>query len=91
MVLDATHTTPDAVALNALLSEMVEAGCDYAFMEVSSHAIWQSRIAGVTFTGAIFTNLTHDHLDYHKTFKAYIEAKKKFLTIYPNQPLRWSM
>ncbi|MCB0651580.1 MAG: UDP-N-acetylmuramoyl-L-alanyl-D-glutamate--2,6-diaminopimelate ligase [Saprospiraceae bacterium] len=83
MVLDATHTTPDAVALNALLSEMVEAGCDYAFMEVSSHAIWQSRIAGVTFTGAIFTNLTHDHLDYHKTFKAYIEAKKKFFDDLP--------
>lgn len=82
-VLGATHTTPDAVALNALLSEMAEAGCDYAFMEVSSHAIWQSRIAGVTFAGAIFTNLTHDHLDYHKTFKAYIEAKKKFFDDLP--------
>ncbi len=73
----ATHTTPDAISLNQLLSEMVEAGCTYAFMEVSSHAIDQKRIAGLNFRGAVFTNLTHDHLDYHKTFREYLTAKKK--------------
>lgn len=72
----ATHTTPNAIALNQLLSEMVEAGCDYCFMEVSSHALVQGRVAGVEFAGAVFTNLSHDHLDYHKTFKEYIGAKK---------------
>jgi UDP-N-acetylmuramoyl-L-alanyl-D-glutamate--2,6-diaminopimelate ligase len=72
----ATHTTPDAVALNKLLNDMIIAGCDYAFMEVSSHALQQHRTAGVTFTGAVFTNITHDHLDYHKTMKQYIAAKK---------------
>lgn len=76
--LPATHTTPDAVSINALIAEMVEAGCDYAFMEVSSHAIHQERIAGLEFAGGVFTNITHDHLDYHGTFKAYIEAKKQF-------------
>jgi UDP-N-acetylmuramoyl-L-alanyl-D-glutamate--2,6-diaminopimelate ligase len=75
---DATHTTPDPVQLNRLLSEMVEAGCDFAFMEVSSHAADQKRIAGLKFAGGIFTNLTHDHLDYHKTFDNYLTAKKSF-------------
>lgn len=77
-VVPATHTTPDAVQLNALLRDMVNAGCQYAFMEASSHAIHQHRIAGLTFAGGLFTNITHDHLDYHKTFKAYIAAKKMF-------------
>ena len=74
----ATHTTPDVISINALLREMVDKGCDYAFMEVSSHAIDQRRIAGLSFAGGVFTNITHDHLDYHRTFKAYIEAKKAF-------------
>ncbi|MCK5846054.1 MAG: UDP-N-acetylmuramoyl-L-alanyl-D-glutamate--2,6-diaminopimelate ligase [Bacteroidales bacterium] len=74
----ATHTTPDAIQLNYLLNQMVEEGCEYCFMEVSSHAIVQERIAGLNFTGAIFSNITHDHLDFHKTFKEYIKAKKKF-------------
>ncbi|MDR3218468.1 MAG: UDP-N-acetylmuramoyl-L-alanyl-D-glutamate--2,6-diaminopimelate ligase [Dysgonamonadaceae bacterium] len=79
----ATHTTPDAIELNALLAEMVEAGCDYAFMEVSSHAIDQKRIAGLQFKGGIFTNLTRDHLDYHHTFEAYRDAKKDFFDRLP--------
>ena len=73
-----SHTTPDAVSINHVLDAMVNAGCDYAFMEVSSHAVVQQRIAGLQFTGALFTNITHDHLDYHKTFREYISAKKKF-------------
>ncbi len=77
-VVAATHTTPDPVALNSLLREMVEAGCDYCFMEVSSHAIIQQRIAGLNFAGGVFSNITHDHLDFHKTFDAYIRAKKAF-------------
>lgn len=82
-VFSATHTTPDPVALNRLMADMVDAGCDYAFMEVSSHAVHQKRIAGLHFTGAIFTNISHDHLDYHKTFKAYIQAKKAFFDQLP--------
>jgi UDP-N-acetylmuramoyl-L-alanyl-D-glutamate--2,6-diaminopimelate ligase len=74
----ATHTTPDPVSLNALLAEMVVAGCEFCFMEVSSHAIHQHRIGGLTFKGGVFTNITHDHLDYHKTFKEYIHVKKAF-------------
>ena len=70
----ATHTTPDAMEINELMGRMVDAGCEYCFMEVSSHAIDQRRISGLDFDGAIFSNITHDHLDYHKTFKAYIEA-----------------
>ena len=74
----ADHTTPDPIELNRLLAEMVKAGCEYAFMECSSHAIHQHRIGGLTFAGAIFTNLTRDHLDYHKTFENYRDAKKMF-------------
>jgi UDP-N-acetylmuramoyl-L-alanyl-D-glutamate--2,6-diaminopimelate ligase len=72
------NTTPGLIALNKLLSEMVEKGVEYVFMEVSSHGIDQKRIAGINFTGGIFTNLTHDHLDYHKSFENYFLAKKKF-------------
>jgi UDP-N-acetylmuramoyl-L-alanyl-D-glutamate--2,6-diaminopimelate ligase len=73
-----THTTPDVISLNILLKRMVDQGCKYAFMEVSSHAVHQQRIAGLEFAGGIFTNITHDHLDYHKTFDAYIRVKKNF-------------
>ncbi len=78
-----THTTPDPLTLNALLAEMVECGCDYAFMEVSSHAAQQHRIAGLKFTGAIFSNLTRDHLDYHGTVTNYMNAKKMFFDMLP--------
>ena len=81
--LPATHTTPDPISLNALLARMVEEECEYAFMEVSSHAIHQRRIAGLKFAGGIFTNLSHDHLDYHKTFSDYIKAKKQFFDELP--------
>jgi UDP-N-acetylmuramoyl-L-alanyl-D-glutamate--2,6-diaminopimelate ligase len=79
----ASHTTPDALSIQSALSQMVEAGCDYAFMEVSSHALVQERIAGLHFAGGVFTNITHDHLDYHKTFKEYIRAKKLFFDALP--------
>lgn len=74
----ADHTTPDPIELNKLLHQMVEAGCEYAFMECSSHAIAQQRIGGLKFAGGLFTNLTRDHLDYHKTFENYRDAKKAF-------------
>jgi len=77
-VIPATHTTPDSIALNSLLAEMVNEGCDYCFMEVSSHAVVQQRIAGLRFAGGIFSNITHDHLDFHGSFDHYIKAKKKF-------------
>ena len=77
-IVETKHTTPDVIIINKLLSEMVEAGCEYCFMEVSSHAVVQNRVANLTYAGGIFTNLTHDHLDYHKTFKEYLEAKKGF-------------
>ena len=77
-VIPSTHTTADQIELNRLLSEMVDAGCEYVFMEVSSHAVDQERIAGIHFTGAVFTNLTHDHLDYHHTVAAYRDAKNMF-------------
>ncbi len=83
--LTATHTTPDPVQLNNLLAQMVDEGCEFCFMEVSSHAVDQERIAGLHFTGGVFTNLTHDHLDYHKTFDAYLQAKKKFFDRLPAQ------
>ncbi|MBR6446650.1 MAG: UDP-N-acetylmuramoyl-L-alanyl-D-glutamate--2,6-diaminopimelate ligase, partial [Prevotella sp.] len=79
----ASHTTPDAIELNRLLAKMVEKGCEYAFMECSSHAIAQQRIGGLQFTGGLFTNLTRDHLDYHKTFENYRDAKKKFFDDLP--------
>lgn len=82
-VYPSTHTTPDPVQINALLSRMVKEGCEYCFMEVSSHAVAQKRIAGLTFRGGVFTNLTHDHLDYHKTFEAYLKAKKSFFDDLP--------
>lgn len=82
-IIPATHTTPDAVALQSLINDMADAGCEYVFMEVSSHAIHQERIAGLTFAGGLFTNITHDHLDYHKTFRDYIGAKKKFFDNLP--------
>lgn len=77
------HTTPDPITLNRLLGQMAEAGCKYAFMEVSSHSVAQRRIAGLRFKGGIFTNLTRDHLDYHKTFEAYRDAKKGFFDMLP--------
>lgn len=76
-IIPSTHTTPDALAINELLGKMVDAGCTYCFMEASSHAIHQNRIKGLEFAGVVFTNLTHDHLDYHKTFDNYLKAKKQ--------------
>ena len=83
--LEATHTTPDAIRLNEMLRRMADAGCRYCFMEVSSHAIVQQRTRGLRFAGGIFSNITHDHLDYHKTFAAYIAAKKRFFDELPPQ------
>jgi UDP-N-acetylmuramoyl-L-alanyl-D-glutamate--2,6-diaminopimelate ligase len=82
-IIPSTHTTPDAIVLQQLLHQMREAGCSYVFMEVSSHAVHQYRIAGALFAGALFTNITHDHLDYHITFDAYISAKKLFFDELP--------
>ena len=84
-IVPSTHTTGDQLQINEMLSRMVDAGCEYAFMEVSSHAIDQDRIAGLCFEGGIFTNLTHDHLDYHKTVAAYRDAKKKFFDNLPSK------
>ncbi|OGJ08556.1 UDP-N-acetylmuramoyl-L-alanyl-D-glutamate--2,6-diaminopimelate ligase, partial [Candidatus Nomurabacteria bacterium RIFOXYA2_FULL_42_12] len=80
---EALHTTPSPINLNKLLKEMIEKDCEYVFMEVSSHALDQNRVAGINFTGGIFTNLTHDHLDYHKDLKNYFKAKKKFFEMLP--------
>lgn len=82
-LVEATHTTPDPVQLQKLLSEMVKAGCSHCFMEVSSHAVHQHRIAGITFQGGIFTNITRDHLDYHNTFENYFDAKQQFFNTLP--------
>ena len=83
-IISSTHTTPDPISLNALLAKMIEKGCDYCFMEVSSHAVDQNRIGGLTFAGGVFTNITHDHLDYHKTFENYLKAKKQFFDNLPS-------
>ena len=80
-----THTTPDAIRLNAMMREMVDEGCEYCFMECSSHAIVQQRIGGLRFVGGLFTNITHEHLDYHKTFAEYIRAKKLFFDALPKE------
>ncbi|HRH59653.1 MAG TPA: UDP-N-acetylmuramyl-tripeptide synthetase, partial [Chitinophagaceae bacterium] len=77
-IIPSTHTTPDAVSVNQLLQQMVNAGCTHAFMECSSHAIHQHRVTGLQFAGGLFSNITHDHLDYHKTFDEYIRVKKSF-------------
>jgi UDP-N-acetylmuramoyl-L-alanyl-D-glutamate--2,6-diaminopimelate ligase len=81
--IESTHTTPDPVQLNRLMKDMADAGCEYVFMEVSSHALVQKRVAGLTFAGGIFSNITHDHLDYHITFNEYIKAKKLFFDNMP--------
>lgn len=78
-----THTTPDAIQLNQLFAKMVENGCEYCFMEVSSHAVAQDRIAGLHFAGGVFTNITHEHLDFHKTFEHYLQAKRMFFNMLP--------
>lgn len=84
IVVPSTHTTPDAISLNRLLRQMKDAGCSYVFMECSSHAIAQQRIAGLQFAGGLFTNITHDHLDYHKTFDEYIRVKKSWFDALPS-------
>ncbi len=83
-ILTSTHTTPDPVQLNELLAQMADEGCTYCFMEVSSHSLVQHRVTGLSFQGGVFTNLTHDHLDYHKTFDAYLKAKKTFFDGLPD-------
>ena len=82
-IIPSTHTTPDAISLNALLANMLSANCTHVFMECSSHAIHQHRLAGITFAGGLFTNISHDHLDYHKTFDEYISVKKSFFDALP--------
>lgn len=82
-IIPATHTTPNPIALNALLQNMVDANCEYCFMEVSSHAVVQHRIEGLSFVGGVFSNITHDHLDFHKTFDSYLKAKKEFFDHLP--------
>ena len=82
-IIESTHTTPDAISLNKLLKQMLDEGCEYVFMECSSHAIQQHRITGLLFAGGIFTNITHDHLDYHKTFDEYIRVKKSWFDSLP--------
>ena len=83
-ITSSTHTTPDAISINVLLKQMADAGCAYVFMECSSHAIHQNRITGLQFTGALFSNITHDHLDYHKTFDEYIRVKKSWFDSLPS-------
>jgi UDP-N-acetylmuramoyl-L-alanyl-D-glutamate--2,6-diaminopimelate ligase len=83
-IIPSTHTTPDAISLNKLLNDMVIEGCAYCFMEASSHALHQHRLTGVQLKGALFTNITHDHLDYHKTFNDYIKAKKILFDTLPS-------
>jgi UDP-N-acetylmuramoyl-L-alanyl-D-glutamate--2,6-diaminopimelate ligase len=83
-VIPSTHTTPDALRLNQLMKQMLDSNCEYCFMEVSSHAIDQSRVEGIAFAGGIFTNITHDHLDYHKTFDNYLNVKKSFFDSLPS-------
>jgi len=83
-VVPATHTTPDAISLNQLLRQMVDAGCSHVFMETSSHAVHQHRVTGLLYAGGIFSNITHDHLDYHKTFDEYIRVKKAFFDSLPS-------
>ena len=83
-IIPSTHTTPDVINLNRLVAQMRDAGCEYVFMEVSSHAVDQKRISGIKYIGGVFTNMSHDHLDYHKTFKEYIWAKKKFFDALPS-------
>lgn len=83
-IVPATHTTPDAISLNALLKQMADAGCTHVFMETSSHALHQHRVAGLKYTGGLFSNITHDHLDYHKTFDEYIRVKKSFFDSLPS-------
>jgi UDP-N-acetylmuramoyl-L-alanyl-D-glutamate--2,6-diaminopimelate ligase len=83
-VVPATHTTPDAISLNAMLQQMVSSGCSHVFMETSSHAIHQHRITGLKYAGGLFSNITHDHLDYHKTFDEYIRVKKSFFDLLPS-------
>ena len=82
-IIPSTHTTPDALQINFLLNEMIAQGCEYCFMEVSSHAISQGRISGIHFTGGVFTNLTQDHLDYHNSFAEYRDVKKSFFDLLP--------